>query len=515
MTAMLNRAILIAALAAALAACGGMRSQYAPYPGYKPPAASEPVKPAYPIHQESAPTPAPTAGADQGEPDRPKAAPTAPVEAQTLPPASAAAGSPSPSPQTTTPAPTPTPLPPATTSELAGSTTTAAPPPAQIASRKPQTRTPAPTRAAPPPVPLVKYTAQGRVESAGEATHTVVVGKGDTVNILSTYLLTPKEAIIRANKLKKPYELEVGRSLKIPTSRAYVVRPGDTLYAVGRRFSVPVAVLAELNNFSEAPRLHPGQKVDLPTGYVDNAAAEVASRTPPSRRRAPVAEPSEQPTEPAVQAALPPRGAARQAAAPPAAIPSTPVPYASLPGRVSPSNPPVMPPSRGSYPPVLPPSRSSSPPATASIIETAPAPSDTQVAAAGRGRFVWPVRGEILSGFGSKPGGQRNDGLDIAAPMGGPVAAAATGDVVYAGNQVPGFGNLVLIKHVDGWVTAYAHLSATEVKIKDHVSQGAEIGKVGQTGGVDQPQLHFEIRYAPSPRDKAKPVDPALLLGGQ
>ena len=88
--------------------------------------------------------------------------------------------------------------------------------------------------------------------------------------------------------------------------------------------------------------------------------------------------------------------------------------------------------------------------------------------------------------------------------------AAAAGDVVYAGNQVPGFGNLVLIKHPGGWVTAYAHLSVTTVKIKDHVEQGDKVGQVGQTGGAEVPELHFEIRYAPTPRDKAKPIDPTL-----
>ena len=113
------------------------------------------------------------------------------------------------------------------------------------------------------------------------------------------------------------------------------------------------------------------------------------------------------------------------------------------------------------------------------------------------------------------PGGQRNDGVDIGAADGSPVRASATGDVVYAGNLVPGFGNLVLIKHEDGWVTAYAHLSKTEVKIKDHVSQGVEIGTVGSSGGVGQPQLHFEVRYAPSPRERARPIDPSLVLPGQ
>ena len=84
--------------------------------------------------------------------------------------------------------------------------------------------------------------------------------------------------------------------------------------------------------------------------------------------------------------------------------------------------------------------------------------------------------------------------------------------MVYSGNLVPGFGNLVLIKHEGGWVTAYAHLSKTLVKIKDRIAQGQDIGAVGKTGGVETPQLHFELRYAPSPKEKARPVDPALVM---
>jgi murein DD-endopeptidase MepM/ murein hydrolase activator NlpD len=138
-------------------------------------------------------------------------------------------------------------------------------------------------------------------------------------------------------------------------------------------------------------------------------------------------------------------------------------------------------------------------------------PSDVQIASAGRGRFTWPVRGQILSTFGPKGPGQRNDGLNIASNAGQRVAAAAPGEVVFAG-ELPGFGNLVLLKHDGGWVTAYAHLSKLGVKMRDRVAQGQEVGQVGQTGLVDRPQLHFEIRYAPTPREKARPVDPAMLL---
>jgi murein DD-endopeptidase MepM/ murein hydrolase activator NlpD len=108
--------------------------------------------------------------------------------------------------------------------------------------------------------------------------------------------------------------------------------------------------------------------------------------------------------------------------------------------------------------------------------------------------------------------GRRNDGVDIKAAQGSPVKSAAPGEVVYAGDQVPGYGNLVLIKHADGWVTAYAHLDSVNVQMRDQVTQGQVVGTVGISGGVTEPELHFEVRYAPTPADKARPVDPVLVL---
>ena len=138
--------------------------------------------------------------------------------------------------------------------------------------------------------------------------------------------------------------------------------------------------------------------------------------------------------------------------------------------------------------------------------------SSSEVAVAGRGRFIWPLRGQIVSAFGIKGEGQHNDGLDIAVAPGTGVRAAAAGEVVYAGSSIPGFGNLVLVKHAGGWVTAYAHLDRIEVRMRDTVAQGEEIGQSGQTGAVDRPLLHFEVRYAADPTEKARPVDPALVL---
>lgn len=120
--------------------------------------------------------------------------------------------------------------------------------------------------------------------------------------------------------------------------------------------------------------------------------------------------------------------------------------------------------------------------------------------------FVWPVNGPVISGFGATSGGARNDGINIAAPKGTPIHAAAGGTVTYASDELKDYGNLVLIKHADGYVTAYAHADRLIVGKGDIVTKGQVIGYAGSTGDVSRPQLHFEIRH-----DTA-PVDPRNLL---
>lgn len=109
-------------------------------------------------------------------------------------------------------------------------------------------------------------------------------------------------------------------------------------------------------------------------------------------------------------------------------------------------------------------------------------------------KFDWPVKGQVVSGYGPIAKGRNNDGINIKAPLGTPVKAADSGTVAYAGNELKGFGNLVLIKHDDGWVTAYAHNQALKVKKGQKVKRGEQIASVGSTGGVGTPQLHFETR---------------------
>jgi len=124
----------------------------------------------------------------------------------------------------------------------------------------------------------------------------------------------------------------------------------------------------------------------------------------------------------------------------------------------------------------------------------------------GTARFAWPISGRVISPFGISASGERNDGINIAANLGTPIHAAAAGVVTYSGNELKGYGNLVLIKHEDGYVTAYAHAERTLVNKGEQVSKGQVIAYTGETGDVTQPQLHFEIRR------ETKPVDPRLLL---
>lgn len=123
------------------------------------------------------------------------------------------------------------------------------------------------------------------------------------------------------------------------------------------------------------------------------------------------------------------------------------------------------------------------------------------------GLFDWPVQGRMIGTYGLSEAGKRNDGVNIAAPVGTPVRAAADGEIVYRGSELDGYGNLLLIKHEDGFVTAYAHNDAMLVKKGDRVRKGQVIAKVGQTGSASEPQLHFEIRQ------NLKAIDPVALMG--
>ncbi len=144
-----------------------------------------------------------------------------------------------------------------------------------------------------------------------------------------------------------------------------------------------------------------------------------------------------------------------------------------------------------------------SPPASAAV-----AMPEKPTDSGGAPSFRWPARGRVISGAGAMTNGQQNDGINLALPEGTPVHAAEDGVVAYAGSELKGYGNLVLIRHSNGFVTAYAHASEIMVKRGDQVRRGQVIAKSGQTGNVSSPQLHFEIRKG------STPVDPMQYLPG-
>ena len=123
-----------------------------------------------------------------------------------------------------------------------------------------------------------------------------------------------------------------------------------------------------------------------------------------------------------------------------------------------------------------------------------------------KGKFAWPVDGKVMTKFGSAGAGRHNDGINIRIAEGASVRAAENGVVAYAGNELKGFGNLLLIKHADGWITAYAHNKEILVKRGQTVKRGQPVAKAGKTGNAKEPQLHFEIRKG------TKAVDPLAYL---
>jgi murein DD-endopeptidase MepM/ murein hydrolase activator NlpD len=244
--------------------------------------------------------------------------------------------------------------------------------------------------------------------------------------------------------------------------QVHTVAPGETMFSIGRRYNVSPVTIAQANRLPPHHKLRMGEQLTIPG----------TSRTAQASRPAPAPAPVAQSQQPAV--AMPPAQRVAEAHAQP------------------------MPSAR-----VITPAKE-----TPAPIEQAKEDKDEQVASNNAAGFRWPVRGRVIAGFGPKPTGQQNDGINIAVPEGTPVKASDDGVVAYSGNELKGYGNLVLVRHANGHVTAYAHVSELLVKRGESVKRGQTIAKSGQTGNVASPQLHFEIRKG------ATPVDPMQFLTG-
>ncbi len=297
-------------------------------------------------------------------------------------------------------------------------------------------------------------------------------------------------------------------------ARVHVVQRGETPAAIARRYAVPLDALLELNRIDDPTKLQVGQRLVLP-GRDGDALPPAGLGASPAPSPSPTPSPSpvvvapveEEDTEAAADRAVarllgggggadrdrvgavePPAPGAKPgsaaAAKPPVVAPPSPSPSAR------PTSPNAKPRS-GEIPPIPGPPP---PPDLAAMRATF-----TRSPRAGKARLVWPVEGVVVSLFGAREG-QRHDGIDIGAPTGTAVWAAADGEVVFAGEQ-PGYGLLVLLAHADDVVTVYAHNAANLVVKGDRVKQGDPIAQVGQTGGTASPAVHFEVRVARVPQN--------------
>jgi murein DD-endopeptidase MepM/ murein hydrolase activator NlpD len=310
---------------------------------------------------------------------------------------------------------------------------------------------------------------------------TIIVGTADTLETLSHHYNVSPAAIMQANGYKGPRTLSPGQQLIIPhpavavaapavaapvskpvvaaaAPSVHVVNPGDTLLSIAHRNHVSVAELAKANSLEPSAKLKLGMKLTVP-GAKSAAVAPAA--------------------QPAAVAAAQPAAAAAPPATRMAAVATDPQQKARL--------------------------------AQATTnIETPSAESPVKAAEATGAlpTFRWPVRGKMITAYGAKANGKANDGINLAVPEGTPVKAAEDGVVAYSGNELKNYGNLILIRHANGYVTAYAHASELLVKRGDTIKRGQTIAKSGQSGEVGSPQLHFEIRKGSSP------VDPLQFLNG-
>jgi murein DD-endopeptidase MepM/ murein hydrolase activator NlpD len=304
----------------------------------------------------------------------------------------------------------------------------------------------------------------------GQAATTIIVGTSDTLDILARRYNVSAAAILQANGYRGPRALSPGQQLVIPrqsvaaapavaapTTKAaaspsapplvHVVNRGDSLLSIAHRNHVSLSELARANGLDPQAKLRLGARLAVP----DTRSVAVAQVAP--------------------SAVYQPQGLASL----PATQPQT--------ARLAQATTKVEEPSA----------------------ETSVKAADATGALP---TFRWPVRGKVITSYGAKTNGKANDGINLAVPEGTPVKAAEDGVVAYSGNELKGYGNLVLVRHTNGYVTAYAHASELMVKRGDTIKRGQIIAKSGQSGEVGSPQLHFEIRKGSSP------VDPLQFLNG-
>ena len=385
----------------------------------------------------------------------------------------------------------------------------------------------------------------GASYNAGSGAYSVE--RGDTVYAISRRFDISVRTLIDVNKLQPPYVLYPGQKLTLPASQnGYVVEKGDTLWAVSRKTGVSFTALAQMNNLEEPYHLKVGQRLNVAGGRSGSAASgggasgvtvirssqsggssdsqdnfsapmTASSNSGGSGAGRPVdsyqagsggASQSGDSYRPLTQRSDEPVLGQREA---PAAIAAA--AQASQDGQKNPIPSTVSAPSNavsdssnagqtgGSS--AIAPAVASAP---AQVVLPKPLPDPPRAAGGG---YLWPAKGPVIATFGVTGKGQHNDGINIKLPKGTPVFAAENGVVAYAGNEIRGFGNLLLIKHASGWMTAYAHNDQLLVERGAIVKKGQKIALSGDSGGANPPQLHFEVRKG------SRAVDPMTVLGSR
>ena len=319
--------------------------------------------------------------------------------------------------------------------------------------------------------PLPEPTAMRAPKPQG-AGFRVTVGQGDTLATLSQRYAVPVEAIVSANNLPDQ-RLDAGQELFIPTGAAkpapqaapstpvavapgentYKVEPGDTLNSISQKLGVSQKALVDRNNV-RPHQLQIGQMLVIP--IADGAVAQDSGS-------------AESPSVRTVKTTTIPAPGA-----------SAPEASAEVTGEQS----------------------------QLARVDQLPSPDPMS-----GNSFRWPVKGRIISGFGTRPDGSHNDGINVSVPQGTSVMAAENGVVAYSGNELKGYGNLVLVRHANNWVSAYAHNDELLVKRGDKVRRGQVIAKAGASGSVSQPQVHFELRKGSRPVDPTKYMSSATAAG--
>ena len=263
----------------------------------------------------------------------------------------------------------------------------------------------------------------------------VIAGPQDTLAMIAKRTGTSVGALAAANGLAAPYNLYAGQRISIPAGRYHAVKEGETGIAIARAYGADWQSVINANRLAPPYTLRVGQILRMPT---QDAVAAMSLEERAQAFRIDIDDLISG-GEPAAE---------------------TPRPRTK---------------------------------------KTSVAEQPLPLPTAFSGRFVWPLEGPLLSSFGAKDGGRYNDGINIGAAKGANFVAAADGIVAYAGDAIEGFGNLILIKHGDEWVTAYAHADALLVTRGQRVKRGDVIGRVGNSGSVSEPQLHFEVRRGRTP----------------